>query len=61
MQDLYGEIEKRKDGVVPIENVVQYLKIMSQDNRMMRVRATIDALLVQYQDTDITLRIFTVS
>lgn len=57
---MFDEIEGNVDGIIPLENVVQYLTIMSQDNRKIKVKVIIGSLLEDYKDVQIDLKKFTV-
>ena len=57
---MFDEIEGNVDGIIPLENVVQYLTIMSQDNRKIKVKVIIGSLLEDYKDVPIDLKKFTV-
>ena len=57
---MFDEIEGNVDGIIPLENVVQYLTIMSQDNRKIKVKVIIGSLLQDYKDVPIDLKKFTV-
>ena len=57
---MFDEIEGNVDGIIPLENVVQYLTIMSQDNRKIKVKVIIGSLLQDYKDVQIDLKKFTV-
>ena len=57
---MFEEIEGNVDGIVPLENVVQYLTIMSQDNRKIKVKIILRSLFEDYKDTQINFKKFTV-
>ena len=59
---MFDEIEGNINGIIPIENVVQYLTIMSRDNnnRKIKVKVIIGSLLEDYKDVQIDLKKFTV-
>ena len=57
---MFEEIEGNVDGIVPVENVVQYLTIMSQDNRKIKVKIILRSLFEDYKDTQINFKKFTV-
>ena len=57
---MFGEIEGNKQGLVPIESVVQYLRMVSRDNRKIKVKIKIGTLIEDYEDVDIDIKIFTV-
>ena len=57
---MFDEIEGNVDGIIPLENVVQYLTIMSQDNRKIKIKVIIGSLLEDYKDVQIDLKKFTV-
>ena len=57
---MFDEIEGNADGIIPLENVVQYLTIMSRDNRKIKVKVIIGSLLEDYKDVQIDLKKFTV-
>ena len=57
---MFDDIEGNVDGIIPMENVVQYLTIMSRDNRKIKVKVLIGSLLEDYKDEQIDLKKFTV-
>ena len=59
---MFDDIEGNVDGIIPMENVVQYLTIMSRDNnnRKIKVKVIIGSLLEDYKDVQIDLKKFTV-
>ena len=57
---MFDDIEGNVDGIIPMENVVQYLTIMSRDNRKIKVKVIIGSLLEDYKDEQIDLKKFTV-
>ena len=54
---MFGEIEDNKQGLVPIESVVQYLRMVSRDNRKIKVKIKIGTLIEDYEDVDIDIKI----